>query len=187
MESHPRYLVLEWMGLGLQVLIPASLYFKTPATGETMTVFTYLQVKDDGFNLYGFLSRQERDFFKTLLRVSGIGPKVALSLMGHLNLSELYKAIYREEADVLTNVPGIGKKTAARLIYELKGILDFSKEEALSLNNEESKVWNDVEQALLSLGYSPGEITKVKNQLEGKDELQIEELFKKALALLGKY
>jgi Holliday junction DNA helicase RuvA len=187
MESHPRYLVLEWMGLGLQVLIPASLYFKTPETGETMTVFTYLHVKDDGINLYGFLSKQERDFFKTILRVSGIGPKVALSLMGHLTLSQLYQAIYREETEILTNVPGIGKKTAGRLIYELKGILDFSKEESLSLNNEELKVWNDVEQALLSLGYSLAEITKVKNQLEGMVELPMEALFKKALGLLGKY
>jgi len=186
-ESHPQYLILQWMGLGLQVQIPASLYFKTPVIGEKMTVFTYLQVKEDGMNLYGFLSREERNFFKTLLGVSGIGPKAALSLMGHLTLSQLYSAISREEIQVLTNVPGIGQKTAGRLIYELKDKLKLSGEETFSLSKDELKAWNDVEAALLSLGYSVAEVTKVRKELEGKLELQMDELFKKALVLLGKY
>lgn len=185
-ESHPQYLILEWMGLGIQVHIPASLYFKVPEIGETMTLFTYLQVKEDAVNVYGFLNREERNFFKTLLGVRGIGPKVALSLMGHLSLAQLYSSISREEIQVLTNVPGIGQKTAKRLVYELKEKVNFPEKEA-SLNQNELKVWNDVEQALLSLDYTIAEIAKVKSKLEDNLGLEMEELFKKALALLGKY
>jgi len=187
-ESHPQYFIIEWMGLGLQVFIPASMYFKAPASGETMTVFTHLQVREDGARIYGFFSRDEREFFRILLGVSGIGPKVALSLMGHLSLAQLSAAISRDEVDILTNVPGIGRKTASRLVYELKDKVKASgAESSLAPDRDESTVWRDVELALVSLGYSPGEISKVKKKLEGSSELQMEELFKKALVLLGNY
>ena len=186
-ESHPQYLVIEWMGLGLEVLIPASLYFKAPPVGEIMTVFTYLQPREDGVKLYGFLDREERNFFKTLLGVSGIGPKVALSLMGHLSLSQLANAISREELHILVNVPGIGKKTASRLIYELKDKVILSEEETHSANKEEDRIWKDVELALISLGYSAAEVVKVKKALADQTDLPMEEVFKKALALLGNF
>jgi len=152
-----------------------------------MMVFTYLQPKEDGVKLFGFLSREERDFFKTLLGVSGIGPKVALSLMGHLSLTQLAGAISREEIHILVNVPGIGRKTASRLIYELKDKMSLSEEENLSADKEEYKIWKDVELALISLGYSAAEVVKVKKALGDNTDLQMEELFKKALALLGNF
>lgn len=184
-ESHPQYLIIEWMGLGIKIHIPASLYFKTPQAGDTITLFTHLHVKDDGITIYGFLNDEDRNFFKVLLGVSGIGPKVALSLMGHLTLSQLYSSISREEIQVLTNVPGIGQKTARRLVYELKEKLDFGKG-AVSPVQDELEVWKGVEEALLSLGYSVTEITGVRNKLEDSTGLQMEDLFRKALVLLGK-
>lgn len=184
-ESHPQYLILDWMGLGIKIQIPASLYFKTPQAGDAITLFTHLHVKDDGINIYGFLNDEDRNFFKVLLGVSGIGPKVALSLMGHLTLAQLYGSISREEIQVLTNVPGIGQKTARRLVYELKEKLDFSKGAILPAQDE-FKVWKGVEEALLSLGYSAAEIAGVRNKLEDNTGLQMEDLFRKALVLLGK-
>lgn len=184
-ESHPQYLIIDWMGLGIKIHIPASLYFKTPQAGETITLFTHLHVKDDGITVYGFSNDEDRNFFKVLLGVSGIGPKVALSLMGHLTLSQLYSSISREEIQVLTNVPGIGQKTARRLVYELKEKLDFGKR-AVSPVQDELEVWKGVEEALLSLGYSVTEITGVRNKLEDSTGLQMEDLFRKALVLLGK-
>ncbi|NLX91320.1 MAG: Holliday junction branch migration protein RuvA [Firmicutes bacterium] len=185
-ESHPQYVIIDWMGLGIKVQIPASLYFKAPPAGGVITLFTHLHVKDDGINIYGFLNGEDRNFFKVLLGVSGIGPKLALSLMGHLTLSQLYSSISREEIQVLTNVPGIGQKTARRLVYELKEKLDFDKGAVSPVHDEELEVWKGVEEALLSLGYSATEITVVKNKLKDITGLQMEDLFRKALVLLGK-
>ncbi len=182
-ESHPQYLVLDWMGLGVRIHIPASLYFKVPPIGEKMTLFTYLQVKEDAINIYGFFGPEERNFFGILLGVRGIGPKIALSLMGHLTLDQLHGAFSREEIQLLTNVPGIGQKTASRLVYELKGKMIFADKEALPAQDE-LRVWKDVEEALLSLGYTAKEVARVKNKMGESPGLEMEELFKQALGLL---
>lgn len=184
-----QHAVVEAMGLGFHVFIPASFYFQLPVPGSTVKIYTCLQIKDEEPVLYGFPGHNERDFFKMLLGVSGIGPKAALALLGHLSLSQLSGAILQEDLYTLTCIPGIGSKTAKRLVYELKDKINKRQAETTApASGEEShtQYWDDVQQALLALGYSIQEVTRAKKALNGKEHLNMEELFKKTLAFLAK-
>lgn len=189
-ECYPEYVVVETMGLGFQILIPASFYFQLPPSGSTVLIYTYLYVRDDGFFLYGFRSREERDFFKMLLGVTGIGPKAALNVLGHLSPRQVSDAILGEDPHTLTSVPGIGSRTAKRLVYELKEKLAVQVEkEGLPPGEEKikSNYWHDVRQALSALGYSSREVDRVKNALSSEEAAGVEDLFKKALAFLARH
>ena len=189
-ECSPQHAVIEAMGLGFHVFIPASFYFQMPAAGSKITIYTYLQIKDDEPVLYGFPGKKERDFFKVLIRVSGIGPKTALSLLGHLSLSQLFRAILQEDLDALIRTPGIGKKTANRLVYELKDKVDKEQLETESADSRGKLCgghWDDLQEALQALGYSPKEINRVQKGIREEEEYSnLEELFKRALVLLAK-
>jgi len=181
-------MIIEALGLGFYVHIPASFYFQAPSPGDNITVYTYLQVKDDRLVLYGFRNNEERDFFKTLLGVSGIGPKIALALLGHLALTEIAGAVMQEDMTVLTSIPGIGKKTARRLIYELKDkFKGWQLDGAAGGTGGIAENWQDVQQALAALDYSTREINRAKNELATEENLSMEELFKKALLFLAKH
>ena len=160
-ECSPRHVVVEAMGLGFYIHIPASFYFQMPLPGSPVTIYTYLLIRDDRLVLYGFRCHDEKNFFKMLLGVSGIGPRVALALLGHLSLAEAAGAIAQGDMTALTSIPGIGKKTAIRLIYELKEKLAGSQLQSLSDGKRIiSDHWQDVQQALAALGYSNREINK---------------------------
>lgn len=186
-ECFPEYIIVETMGFGFHILIPASFYFQIPPPGNTVIIYTYLQVRDDGLLLYGFRSDEERNFFKMLLGVTGIGPKAALSILGHLSPQQFSAAISAEDMLTLTSVPGIGNKTAKRLVYELKEKLDsYGKADAVSVGEGiNPNVWRDVQQALITLGYSPGEVERAKKALIAEEAAGVEALFKKALAYLA--
>ncbi len=188
-ECSPQHAVVEAMGLGFYVFIPASFYFQMPVPGSTVKIYTCLQIKDEEPVLYGFPGNKERDFFKILIGVSGIGPKAALSLLGHLSLSQLSRAILQEDLYALTCIPGIGNKTARRLVYELKDKIDKRQAETTPPSSKEetyADYWDDVQHALQALGYSPQEITRAKKGIGGEEHSNVEELFKKALAFLAK-
>ncbi|MDO9533945.1 MAG: Holliday junction branch migration protein RuvA [Bacillota bacterium] len=189
-ECHPQYVVVDAMGLGFHVLIPASFYFQMPHPGQSVIVYTYLQIKDDGLTLYGFRSYKERDFFKMLLGVSGIGPKVALSLLGHLSMLQISDAIMQEDILSLTSIPGIGSKTAKRVVYELKDKVSAQYENEADFGFKEqggsNNYWQDVQQALIALGYSPQETNKARKVLSRDGDLSVEDLFKEALDFLAK-
>jgi len=187
-ECSPQHAIIEVMGLGFYILIPASFYFILPSPGNRVKIYTCLKFKDEEPILYGFPGKEEREFFNLLTTVSGIGPKAALSLLGHLSPAQLSRAILLEESDVLTCVPGIGIKTARRLIYELKEKITQRQGET-GLNELEEKGgvgrWEDVRQALLALGYAPGEISAARKIVDKGEPLTLEELFKKALLFLA--
>lgn len=185
-EIHPGYIVVQVGGFGIKVFIPASLFFNLPEKGTEITVQTLMLIKDDEAVLYGFSDTEERDFFRIMLSVAGVGPKVALALLGHLTLARLLNALHGEDVHALTTVPGIGTKTAKRIIYELKDkVAGFEQAETGSTAVAAAGIWSTVEEALLGLGYSPKEIARVKGQLEGENG-SVEELFKKALALFAR-
>lgn len=188
-ECSPQHMIIEALGLGFYIHIPASFYFQMPLPGNIVTVHTFLQIKNEQLVLYGFRSNDERNFFKMLLDVSGIGPKIALALLGHLTLPETAGAILQEDMQVLTSIPGIGQKTARRLIYELKDKLQGWQLDGTGGITEGIAVdrWQDVQQALVALGYSPREINKAKNKLSADEDLNIEDYFKKALLFLAKH
>lgn len=187
-ECSPQHLLVEVMGLGFYVHIPASFYFELPPPGSPVTIHTILQMRDDQLLLYGFRSSAERKFFKMLLSVSGIGPRTALSVLGHLSLAEAAAAIAQADKPTLTSIPGIGPKTARRLIYELKEkVAGWQTEAAAGDEGITADQWQDVQQALLALGYSVQEINRAKKNLRIEEPLNVDELFKKVLLFLAKH
>lgn len=185
-EAHPQYIVVQVGGLGVKAFIPASFYFGLPEKGTAITVHTVMLIKDDEALLYGFSDTGERDFFKIMLKVTGIGPKVALALIGHLTLPRLLSALNTEDVHALTAVPGIGNKTAQRLIYELREKVAALKLDGnIPLSSDHGGSWANVEDALLGLGYSPKEVNQARRKLGG-EEGSVEELFKKALKIFAK-
>ncbi len=170
-------------GVTFRVHAPATTVQTCGDIGQTVVLHTYLYVRDDALNLYGFGSIAERDFFERLLSVSGIGPKAALALLSALPLSALQTAITQGDVDALTHIPGIGKKTAARLVLELKGKLDLSQ--VIARQAATSPVNADVLAALTTLGYPPAAAQEAVQQLPADPGLTTSDRIRLALRYLA--
>jgi len=153
--KHPPQVVVDVGGIGYEVDVPMSTFYNLPATGEPVTLHTHLVVREDAHTLYGFGTVDERAAFRQLIRISGVGARTALAVLSGLSVAELAQAVATQEASRLTRVPGIGKKTAERLLLELKGRLA----EALPGAGGERAVGPtaDILNALVALGYSEKE------------------------------
>jgi Holliday junction DNA helicase RuvA len=159
-------LVLDVAGVGYQVFVSAATAARLPPKGQPVKIFTYLQVKEDGLALYGFLSQEELDMFLRLITVSGVGPKVALGALGVLNPSQILLAILTGDAALLAKAPGIGRKTAERITLELRDKVrtqdalagsQADPQQTLALTSSEKQ---DAIDGLLALGYDRGETVK---------------------------
>ncbi len=151
----PPQLLLDVRGVGYEVDVPMSTFFNLPALGEALTLLTHFVVREDAQLLYGFLTEAERATFRELVKISGVGPRTALSLLSGLSVAELAAAVSHQDSARLVKVPGIGKKTAERLLLELKGKLgpDLAAPTAARLDDTQA----DIAQALQALGYSERE------------------------------
>jgi Holliday junction DNA helicase RuvA len=138
-------------GIGLRVNVPRSVFDRVNGPGHPVTLFTHLAVREDALALYGFLTEEERSLFETLIGVPGVGPKLAIAILSTLSIDHLRSAVGREEPDVLTRVPGIGKKTAEKLVFELKGKIGGGLLPGIAALSDTD---SDVIAALTSLGYS---------------------------------
>lgn len=156
-EKHPPTVVVDVGGTGYEVDVPMSTFYDLPGLGEKVVLLVHLVVREDAHLLYGFLTRGERDAFRLLLKISGIGPRTALALLSGLSVAELAQAVALQEWARLTRVPGIGRKTAERLLLELKGKLapELAAGEAAPVDDAAL----DVLRALVALGYSEKEAT----------------------------
>ena len=154
-EKHPPTVVVDVAGVGYEVDVPMSTFYDLPALGERVVLLVHLVVREDAHLLYGFLTRGERDAFRLLLRISGIGPRTALALLSGLSVDELAQAVALQEWARLTRVPGIGRKTAERLLLELKGKLAPQSATGEATPVDDASL--DVLRALLALGYSEKE------------------------------
>jgi holliday junction DNA helicase RuvA len=151
-EKSPPQVLIDVNGVGYEVDVPMSSFYNLPALGERVTLLTHFVVREDAQLLYGFLTSAERAAFRLLIRISGIGPKMALALLSGLSVAELSQAVAQQQAGRLVKVPGIGKKTAERLLLELKGKLapDIGQPGAAIASDAQA----DIVQALVALGYS---------------------------------
>lgn len=176
----PAFIVIETGGIGYKISLPFSSYELLPAKGDEIKINTYLHCREDGLSLYGFLNQEERDFFLLLISISKIGPKSALRMLSSLSPSEFKKAIKRGDLNTLTDIPGIGKKTAQRLILELKEKIEEG-EEIIEVGDQE--LVKDALSALFSLGYRRSEARKAIREAidSSKEELDLASLIKKAL------
>ena len=183
LEKNPPQLTLDVQGVAYEVDVPMSTFYNLPQNGERVTLYTHLVVREDAHLLYGFGTENERRAFRQLLKVNGIGAKIALSVLSGLSVAELAQAIALQEAGRLTRVPGIGKKTAERLLLELKDKFGTDITQAVGVNRA-PPVMSDIMNALVALGYSEREATSaVKNLPEG---IAVADGIKQALKLLSK-
>jgi Holliday junction DNA helicase RuvA len=177
--KQPPQVLLEVAGVGYEIDVPMSTFYNLPATGETVTLHTHLVVREDAHVLYGFATLEERMVFRKLIRISGVGARTALSVLSGLSVADLAQAVAMQDTARLTKVPGIGKKTAERLLLELKGKLV----DTLPAGSR-PEGGNDVLNALLGLGYSEKEaLAAVKNLPAG---LAVTEGIRAALKALAK-
>jgi Holliday junction DNA helicase RuvA len=162
-EKNPPQIVLDVNGVGYEVDVPMSTYYNLPANGERLTLLTHFVVREDGHFLYGFLSEAERFAFRQLLKISGIGARMALAVLSGLSVGDLAAAVAQQEIGRLVKVPGIGTKTAQRLLLELKGKL--AEATGVSLAGAVDDARHDILNALLALGYNEREASAAMKNL----------------------
>lgn len=176
----PSSCVLETGGIGLRIFMSTSGLSRLPALGDEATVFTYLHVREDVLSLFGFTSEQEQDLFEKLIAVSGVGPALALAALSAFSPDALAEAIAREDDGLLASVPGIGKKTAQRIIIELK---DKLAAPALGPRRSAGGASSEARDALAAMGFAPAEIAAALKGYDGPEDPQA--LLRYALKRLG--
>lgn len=163
LETNPPHILVDVHGVGYEIDVPMSTFYNLPPVGQEVTLLTHFIVREDAQLLYGFLTSEERETFKLLLKVSGIGARTALSILSGMSVADLVNAVALQEAGILTKVPGIGKKTAERLLLELKDKLTGAL--ASGAVSTVSSTSTDIINALMGLGYSDREARAVVKKL----------------------
>ena len=183
LEKHPPQILVEAAGVGYEIEVPMSTFYNLPALGERVALFTHLIVREDAHLLFGFGTEQERRAFRQLLKINGVGARTALSVLSGLSVAELAQAVTRQETGRLTKIPGIGRKTAERLLLELKDKLGADVTSAVGVHRAPPAM-SDVLNALLSLGYSDKEAAAAVKQLP--EDVAVGDGIRQALKLLAK-
>jgi holliday junction DNA helicase RuvA len=178
----PPYVLVDVHGVGYEVQVPMSTFYNLPDTGAKVSLLTQFIVREDAQLLFGFLTAGERESFRELIKISGVGPRIALALLSGLNTDELAQAVSAQDTSRLVKVPGIGKKTAERLLLELKGKLAPSL--ATPGWAATSDAQGDILQALIALGYSDKEAQVALKQLPAG--VSVSEGIKQALKSLAR-
>jgi holliday junction DNA helicase RuvA len=183
LEKNPPQILLDCHGVGYEVDVPMSTFYNLPATGEKVALLTHFVVREDAQILYGFGTSSEREAFRQLIKISGVGPRTALSVLSGMSVTDLAQAVSAQESGRIVKVPGIGKKTAERLLLELKGKLGAD----LNLPGAgpaQSDVQSDIQQALMALGYSDKDATAALKALP--KDVGVSDGIKLALKALAK-
>ena len=187
-EKQPPHLLLDVNGVGYELEVPMTTLYRLPSVGEAVTLHTHLVIREDAHLLYGFFEKRERELFRELIRLNGVGPKLALALMSGLEVDELVRCVQAQDTAALVKVPGVGKKTAERLLVELKdrfkawesipsiAPLVVEPQQAQAVSSAE----NDAVSALISLGYKPQEASRAVAAVK-EDGLSSEDMIRRAL------
>jgi Holliday junction DNA helicase RuvA len=182
LEKHPPQIVVDVHGVGYELDVPMSTFYNLPATGAEVSLYTHLVVREDAHQLYGFATEGERLAFRQLLKISGVGARTALSVLSGLSVSDLREAVAQQDSGRLIKVPGIGKKTAERLLLELRDKLDAALGAPVAQKGDGQAA--DVTHALLALGYNEREAAWAVKQLPAG--LNVTDGIRQALRLLSK-
>jgi holliday junction DNA helicase RuvA len=183
LEKNPPQILLDCHGVGYEVDVPMSTFYNLPGTGEKVALLTHFVVREDAQILYGFATAPEREAFRQLIKISGVGPRTALSVLSGMSVGDLAQAVSAQDSGRIIKVPGIGKKTAERLLLELKGKLGADLN--LSAGGPaQSDVQSDIQQALMALGYSDKDAAAALKPLPA--DVGVSEGIKLALKALAK-
>lgn len=185
-------IIVDNNGIGYEILVPASVIGSLPSKGNEVKIYTYMNVREDLLQLFGFMTRDDLEVFKMLITVSGIGPKGALGILGVMSADDVRFAVMSEDAKTISKAPGIGAKTARKLIIELKDKLNFKdviegaldRGESAAANNSSSadkQIISDAVEALTTLGYSASDAMKAVRMVEMTDDMTVEMLLKLSL------
>tara|TARA_Y100001935_G_C17269100_1_gene490872 strand:+ start:599 stop:1195 length:597 start_codon:yes stop_codon:yes gene_type:complete len=187
LEKRPPFLLLEVNGIGYEIQAPMSTFYKLQSKDKIVTLFTHLAIREDAHILYGFHDQLERNLFRELLKINGVGGKMALAILSGMTAEEFELVVEIGDVDSLTKLPGVGKKTAERLIVEMRDRLQKNKKVVLSNNinigiNKDSEIMplHDAISALVSLGYKPSDAAKMTKSLDLKGK-NTEEIIRLAL------
>lgn len=183
LEKSPPQVLVDCHGVGYEVDVPMSTFYNLPALGEPVSLLTHLAVREDAHQLFGFATDAERSAFRQLIRINGVGARMALSILSGLSVADLAQAVTLQEGARLVKVPGIGKKTAERLLLELKGKLGAELPTAGS-SAAQNDTQRDIEQALLALGYNEKEAQAALKGLP--EDISVSDGIKQALKTLAK-
>ncbi len=192
-----KKIIIENNGIGYEILVPDSVTGRIGSTGKNMKIYTYLHVREDIMQLFGFLSRDELEIFKLLITVSGIGPKGGLSILSAMSADDIRFAVLAGDAKAISKAPGIGNKTAGKLILELKDKLNLKDTienaldkgeaaagvESISADNY-TVMRNDAIQALTALGYNATDALKAVRKVEMTEDMTTEKLLKESLKMM---
>ncbi len=191
-SKSPQSVIVDTAGVGYQIFIPLSTFYQLPDEMEKVSLHVYTHVREDMLQLFGFQTKIEKETFSLLISVSGIGPKLALSILSGIGLEDLLSAIVRADSERITAVPGVGKKTSQRITLELKEKASYLSEgievpprEKVEIKNKE--IFDDALSALINLGY-PDKSAKraIENVLRKDNEINLETLLKEALRSLAR-
>ena len=183
-DKHPPQVMVDCGGVAYEIDVPMSTFYNLPRTGDEVVLLTHLVVREDAHLLFGFLTAAERSAFRQLLKISGVGPKVALAVLSGLSVDDLAAAVASQDAARLTKVPGIGKKTAERLVLELRDKLAFAPSVAGAQGAAGATARADVADALMALGYNEREAQAAIKQLPA--DLPLADAIRQALKSLAK-
>lgn len=191
MSKQPPQLMVEVNGIGYELEAPMSTFYALPATGTELSLFTHLVVREDAHLLYGFATERERRLFRELLKVSNVGPKIALALLSGVSVDAFLACIEANDADMLVRVPGVGRKTAERLIIEMRdrvknfGEIGVAAVASTSLVDTPRGAQAEAFAALVALGYKPAEVTRLLKSVDA-DVTTTEEIIRGALQAAAK-
>ena len=186
-SKKPSEVLLEVNGIGYEVYIPLSTSFKLPSVDQTVQLLTHLIVREDQHTLYGFITEDERKLFRALIKISGVGAKLALTILSGINVEGFIRSVQMQDVDTLVHLPGIGKKTAERLLVEMKDKVGQMGDIALNdaIESKDLRIIQEAHNALTSLGYKSAEARKILDGIDSNG-LTVEALLKQALQSLNK-
>jgi Holliday junction DNA helicase RuvA len=187
-----EHLIVSVGGVGYEVHVPLSTFYSIPEEGQDVELLIYTHVKEDVLKLFGFLTPSEKDLFKKLIGVSGVGPKLALNILSGIESNDLAGAIKNSDIARLNAIPGVGKKTAERLILELKDKIkldDLTAGKDTTISTPSGGIFDDALSALINLGYKKGDVEKTLDTIVSNDDSAdwaVEKLLKEALKMMAK-
>ena len=184
LEKSPHQVVVDVQGLGYEIEIPLTTYFLLGDTGSRVTLFTHQVVREDAHLLFGFYTATERELFRALIKVNSVGPKLAVAILSGVDAAAFSRCIQNNDVKTLTSLPGVGKKTAERLIIELRDRLPVLAPGAQQVLPQVADFLADAETALIGLGYKHQDAARVLGQLEDQDA-SVENLIRQALKALS--
>ncbi|HHT96998.1 MAG TPA: Holliday junction branch migration protein RuvA [Clostridiales bacterium] len=185
-EKKEKYIIIDVNNIGYEIALSTSAIMGLPSIGGTIKIYTHLHVREDVIALFGFITKDDLEMFKLLITVNGIGPKGALGILSGLSADEIRFAVLAEDISTITKAPGVGKKTASKLILELKDKFELNDvfEQSISNtqnNNKIMEIKDEAIQALLALGYSSSDAMRAIKQIEVDDNMTVDELLKQCL------